>query len=523
MSSEVIGSIILMRHGARALNESAWSKLRKWRPESGGEEHAMDEWKHEELEHVTGVGVEQVEQLGKWYATQLISNAPRVVASVAGGSGRVRWTSSPTPRVVDSGHSFIKGMRSVLGDAVPLPTEPEAYPPAPHMVAEAAAAAAAATAAEGDAGAATPAVAAAAATSSGHFSGKLGTLEDAVFRAFLRPDHMKLVTATATSAEYAAAAAAGEAPQRLQAVYTAICGAPVVGSGPGQHPPALALAWTYYAQDVLDCEMNDEATALGIRNGLIHLRGVNPRLPSADSSSATSAACGGGGGVAAVPVPMPIPGVKARMLQRLTPADATWLAAASGWVWQQRYFSFPGAAAAGRISGAGMLRDIVADCLALATGGAVDSGGSGSSSSGGSKAAPIVLKTGHDHTIYATLAALRVRHPPPRPLGFAAHIILELRRDAAVVAATATAAAAAAAAAAAHKNGVGEPYRGLSLTARLCAEPFPHAATGHPTALDTSGTVLLFEELSLSSLVLLAEKSPKTEDVAAQFAVPFVS
>jgi hypothetical protein len=151
--------------------------------------------------------------------------------------------------------------------------------------------------------------------------------------------------------------------------------------------------------------------------------------------------------------------------------------ASAHWVWNQRFFSHTAVRGFGKTIGGALLREVTHDLAAAAA-----------ASPGGP---PLAVYSGHDYTILALLAALRLPSHPSGCIGFGAFMTFELWRDDS--------------AAGGGDRGGGNDHSGLSVTVRLCANPFPHAASGKPTEL-VAALEPVVEDVSLSSLLAMVDK-----------------
>ena len=124
------------------------------------------------------------------------------------------------------------------------------------------------------------------------------------------------------------------------------------------------------------------------------------------------------------------------------------------------------------------------------------------------------LYSAHDYSLLSMLAALKVDTHPPRCVGFGAFIVFEAWRE---VGGVNEAGGVAAAAAAARPR---SRHPGVSVTARICVEPFPAARDGRPSELHPEDSAVLFEGVALDSLLELAARTFPRWDAATGAVVP---
>jgi hypothetical protein len=306
---------------------------------------------------------------------------------------------------------------------------------------------------------------------------------DLVFRRwYLDKDFIAATAEVRRSAEVERAAAAVSG--KLDSLYSALTGEPPAQAGadtddgsaavvaaegaekantlaaataaPTDASLARKLFLTTYIKELLDCELNHPPTALAMANGL--LRQAEPGAPAAAESLA---AC-------------TVQDVKATLWSRLRPEDEAFMLASARWVWDQRFFSHRAVRGFGKTIGGALLREVVHDLAAAA-----DARGGGP---------PLAVFSGHDYTILALLAALRLPSHPSGCIGFGSFMIFELWRDDSGAAG----------------SGGGGSGR-LSVTVRLCTNPFPHASSGKPTEL-VAVLEPVVEDVALSGLLSMVEK-----------------
>lgn len=486
-----MGVVLLLRHGARSISSSAAEALLQTSPAAGAGLHAVDSWHPSEREAISPVGEEQVRLIGEWFATRYLpQHAPNVLAGVHANTG-LKWRSSTTLRVLASGRTFLDSFSSSCGN-------PHCNPSAPlHYESEEA----------------TTARFLGYRTARGYpeFLGKMRTsveFERAALkvRAQLESIYDKLSGAGCAAAGTAAAVVAADGinadtsvpgPESMRSpvpdssATAALSGDGVHGTADGGIDPshddedtslALKLANLYYVKEIYDCECHWASTAAAVRNDVAPATGAASNALVSASSLGREAQHPSGASIAVVSNPKNV------FLSRLSAADEAFINHASRWVWDQRYFSYPGVRSFAGSLGGPVVAEMVSDLNAIAH-------PSGSSSSR-SAVSPLSVYTGHDHSIFGALAALKVPSAPSSVLGFGAYLILELWRKPASDASSTSAAAAAGTAA-------GFEY---SVTAKLNDQPFPRAREGRPTDLEPGRAVTLFEDVSLDGLMALVAR-----------------
>lgn len=540
---ECVGVAVCFRHGARGLVSTSAASLRGHEP---GDAHACSPraWADSEMEHLSAVGDEQMRQLGRWVGRRLVPRLAGGAARAGAWAARgVKWRSSPVPRVVDSGRAALEGLVEegpFRGAAVP--SAPQAYRDASEAEfvfrnwhADPAFLAATRELRRSDglkqaalkvrseldalwgalAGRPPPAAAAG--------RGVSVDVEGGPPPAAAAGGAPSPRTAEAVAAELAGAAAtlrgiaADDAPSPSPSPRAAASAAVTGGAGAGDEAGAAApgagaeeeddddalarrLYQTTYVSELWACEANWPATAVAIRNGLL--------APGGDSNGQSAA-------TATVAGPLPPGGVKATLLRRLSPASEAFMRATARWVWEQRFLASPFTKAFGPAIGGALVAEMLGDLAAAASvggGGLAGSSGSGGGCGGGG--APLLsLYSAHDYSLLSMLAALKVARHPDRCVGFGAFIVLEAWRDGGGGSSGAPGVVPHAAA------GPRSRHPGVSVTARICVEPFPCARDGRPSELHPEDCAVLFEGVSLDSLLELAARTFPRWDAALGAAV----
>ena len=423
---------IVFRHGSRGFTQSSRTALLKHG--SASPQHACLEWSDAELEHITEVGSAQMRALGGWFATRFA----RTVKTRKIGAP-LKWRSSLTPRVVESGRIFLEGAAGagvgVFGD---LPGEPSAY------------------GSDADA--------------------------DAVFRNWHVDPTFLAATATVKSSEEVRTTAQSVAGP-LHRLYAALSGVPAVAADtavlpavatcalpPHLSPPpaaaaaaaasadsssqlAVQLFQTTYVKELFDCEVFWPETSAALRD--------NVALEAKSYTAQTDAP--------------PVPGVKANLLSRITPGDEAFMLSAAAWVWEQRFFRHSAVRNLGRRIGGALLQELLADC---ATGDV-----------------PFSAYSAHDYTLLALLAALKVPKHPSLCVGFGSFMLFETYE--AMVPRAPPPRSSGPASSFTHRNATvtirmcAEPF------------PMARAKAGYPSDLDVTGLETVAEDVSLDSLLHL--------------------
>lgn len=462
-ASEVVSSVVVLRHGARAVSRNAFAALRSW--ESGGEAcGAVDQWARH-LDRLSMTGSQQMHRLGEWLTGEYLSGRGGEEmrnAVLSGDPAALAWFSSPVDRVVRSGSAFWAGCRAasrvpvgrpIACPEVPAPmlrngedasdelTRPWAHSPAyteamtawkrgPQLAARAS---------------------------------KLGKqLEVLHSRALGLGSEQQLEAASPTVTD---ATSRPETPLRSD-------GSESVGVGSLEAGP-LRLYQTTYLLEVMECERywtaqdDDKAVA-----------GAAPEPGGGDSAVAA------GSGADARPATLPR-SVLPRMGASLWPRQHHSVAELSRWVWEARFFSKQAAGLGRPLLGRvfGWLGDAAAASSVAAAGPA------GAGSAGGAGALPnaarITTVSAHDYTLLSLLAALRVGSYPSRVVAFCAFLLFELRRWKPLA-------------------GSGETETRWTIDVYLNTEPFPFARgpEGGPkaaTQLSTAHMERIISDLPLES------------------------
>ncbi|KAA0160726.1 hypothetical protein FNF28_05362 [Cafeteria roenbergensis] len=128
-ASEVVSSVVVLRHGARAVSRNAFAALRSW--ETSGEAcAAVDQWARH-LDRLSTTGGQQMHRLGEWLTGEYLAGrggAEMRNSILSGDPAALAWFSSPVDRVVRSGSAFWEGCRAA--SRVPV-GRPIACPDAP--------------------------------------------------------------------------------------------------------------------------------------------------------------------------------------------------------------------------------------------------------------------------------------------------------------------------------------------------------------------------------------------------------
>jgi hypothetical protein len=540
----VIGTVLVHRHGARAISNSAVVNLRAACPRSSsGAAHATDEWGEDEREYITSVGEEQMRLLGRWFCSGYLARevpevGRRVRAAVDGGAAAaasaaaaaagaasssheptpaIKWRSSPVQRVRDSGalfwDAFDAAYASSTSPASPSPLSPFLHAPTPVPYPE------------GDSHAervlflcyrsGEPAGLVAEFRKSRH-------LERAALR--VRAPLERLYEKVAggppmappgplpEDADYTLAnAAAASSGTAVHAALDAATAGPDLD--PSHDPEDAALAeqlWCInYLYELLCSELSWPGTAQAIANDVV--------VVAAGAGEEGKGKREGGGGTAA-PAPLPqgptgasvavVPNVKNTLVARLSPSDEAFLVHAARWLWDQRYFSYPGARAmAGKVGGA-LLGEIVGDLAAMAEATtraglaarkawAAEEEGATAGAAGSPPLLPAAsVYSAHDHTLFALLAALRAPKAPERVLGYGAYLLFELVAEV-------------------DPDDPTSHTPIYSVTVRVNDDPFPRAREGRPLDFEPGRARVLFDGAALDGLQALVERYVKEGAAAA--------
>ncbi len=106
--ASLLSATILHRHGARGPGDSetsAWEST----------DEVVTQWKAEEFENLSAVGVQQIKDLGQWFARKYTND------NIGGFKNpRVFFRCSKSARAVESGRDFVSGFNSVLALPVSL-------------------------------------------------------------------------------------------------------------------------------------------------------------------------------------------------------------------------------------------------------------------------------------------------------------------------------------------------------------------------------------------------------------------
>jgi hypothetical protein len=488
-AAECVAVAVVFRHGARGLVRSSADGLRSHAP-AGAEPgaHACASWSADDMEHITTVGTEQMRQLGRWLGLKYL---PRT----AGSPDRLareflavppKWRSSIVPRVVESGHAVLEGLRETLPPGSPLPTAPAPYACDDeadfvyrnwHRDADYMAATRALRTSEG--------MVSAALKARRELEGLYGALCGVVQA---EAAAVAAAASAASSSPSLSAAAADAVAAEMEGATVTLDGlaaadgdaiADALDRDPDEQALARQLYQATYVKELWDCEAHWPATATALRNGLIA-----PGDCSASSSADTVNACTPGG-------------VKAALLRRLGRDGEAFMRRAARWVWEQRFLASPITAKpfAGAMGGA-VVAEILGDLAAAAAAAAA--------SSGGAPPPPrVALYSAHDYTLLSILGALKVaKHPGGGSgsssdgcIGFGSFMVVEAWRPAA--------------AGHASRTGVRGAHPGVWVTVRFLPDPFPRARDGYPTDLVTSDLAPVVDGASLDGLLALADRWPK--------------
>lgn len=467
---ECVGVAICFRHGSRGLVSSSASTLRKY---DNNDQHALNErlWDSSEMEHLTEVGRAQMSNLGRYFGAKLL---PRTASGALEDfkARPVKWRSSLVPRVIESGKCAMGGLRETTG-ASGIPSEPQPY----SSNAEAEFTLRNWHVHEGYVAA----------------TAQLRTCDSMKSAALKVRQELDDLYGALTGKLPPGAPVPAITPRTAESVATELAGAAVTLNGIAADDNAIAealdndedddalarrLFQSTYICELWACESNWPATAVALSNGLI---------------APGDRAYGGGETFGATPAgPLAAGSVKATLLRRLSPENEAFMRKAARWVWEQRFLASPLTKPFGPTIGGALVREMLEDLAAATT-----ALGAARDGRGGDRSVPrLALYSAHDYSLLSMLAALKVSAHPDKCVGFGSFIVLEAWRDAGAAGATGAAA-----------SGRGR-FPGVSVTARMCTEPFPYAREGRPAELCAADTAVLFEGVSLESLLEMAQRWP---------------
>ena len=286
---------IVFRHGARGFTGSSQAALLRY---GAGSAHACNDWAAAELEHITSVGEQQMRALGAWFGARyapLVRNTRRPANGVS-----LKWRSSLTQRVVESGAAFLAGAAaSGLTDAESVGA-PQSY--------------------------------------------ACDAMADAIFRNWhVDPTFMSATAAVKASDEFIVAARSA-APQ-LASLYAALSGE-LVQPGEDSAPPAAAgcALPPGFTTTAAAAAASDRKAEPPLGSRLYHVTYIK-ELHDCE-------------------VFWPGEPPKALLRSRLSPADEAFMRRAAAWVWEQRFFSHAATRNMGPRIGGALLSEILADASA---------------------------------------------------------------------------------------------------------------------------------------------------------------
>ena len=103
--SSLLSVTILFRHGARGPGDSetsAWEAA----------DDVTAQWHENEFENLSSVGVQQLKDLGKWFARKYVLSGLYI------NEPKAFFRGSKSDRAVESGRDFISSFNATLGTAV---------------------------------------------------------------------------------------------------------------------------------------------------------------------------------------------------------------------------------------------------------------------------------------------------------------------------------------------------------------------------------------------------------------------
>ena len=519
----LLGSIVLFRHGSRAITKSCIRNLKGF-TSAGPGLHIESEWGEEETEYITNIGEQQLQIIGKYFSSiylhryntlslynklvYIIQNHPNKPALPL-----IKWRSSDAPRVINSGEQFwsiIKTSLPLLSSicpSVPLPYKlhikhdtsstdpPPPLEPIPLITLNST-------------------------------RQDILLLNEAPFgmgsNLFTEQTHSRLhVLRHSENMEKAALRVRNE----LESIYSKVTGHCTLSSLSTNNNSSTSVGITntttnsnnelplnhmepildvekdttidpskdlddieltnklwcmYNVKEMYDCEIAWPGTATALRNHISNSSSINktnhPNTEKAqeDDSLPWEEAEKNPSTTIFSPTDISVlVNVKNMLLQRITEKDENFINHSSHWLWDQRYFSDFMHPYTSKL-GSQILLEILTDLQTMVL---------------DKFTYPVAVYSGHDHTIYSILAALRAKYLPKVVLGFCAYLIFEVYRDETI-----------------SKLNPKDPLAGISITVKLNDTPYPRIREGYPLDFEPDRVSIVCEDVDITGLLQYTEK-----------------